>query len=741
MDSHAVLRLTWTDSGGSSTELSTINPSESTIIIGRGNEVDICFGEDDQSVSRRQFEVSFQSGRPRLKNAGRNPVVYKNGKKQLSPGAEMDIASGLEVRFRQSKLRFDVVVPEVYCLKSKGVGGRASFEMESNRKYTVGRSPDCDITLDSSGISRRHCRMQIEPDGILKIHDLGSVNGVRLFVEGEVQTVCPDLEVPSGAKFIVGDIECILDRKRQGAGKKKLIGLLVVLLISLVAVLSYFGLKPGSSLFPDDPKSVHPLSLGSSGNYASSLGSEGGDGAKIPRQPSSKIDSDRQQNIARIQAIIQDDASFGKKAEWFAGLAKKSKSGSLVPVCNQLAEYYSRCDTLEKMNDSVSKEYQKRKQETKSSFERMSFDFDPSLSVQRLEDESEKLKAAYEAVTISVQEHGIAAPSFPLDLTEVAIQLASKADEYEEKARSLSFIWTDLMNSSFDASKFDKKEMMASIETLYPGEGIGVGVCAEIDEIINYRQQMSEAYQGLVGQVGVVLSNCTVNGVSERLQPERLAMKPLRETLGTPLPGFYEEPPPVAVVSRLLYSRLEAISADWSNLDLLTYCGSWKSDLEEKESVFPGVREVVPLLDQLCREASLKCVVDLNKGLDPCREIKGRLESGEMLGFHDADKLIRVYNHCYPYLQHDLFCTLQGKGKKEAEIESADCLKGLFDRLTKDCEDGSMALDAAEKAISVANAKKVLKVLDSAVYLEPAFVEKIKDYRKWVNDSDLENVK
>ena len=163
MDLHAVLRLTEIDGGGSSTELSTIKESESTITIGRSNEADICFGEDDQSVSRHQFEVSFSGGAPTLKNTGRNPVVCKNGRKQLASGAQINIVSGLEVSFRESKLRFDVEVPVVYCLKTKGAGGRATFEMECNRKYIVGRSPECDITLDSSGVSRRHCKMQIEP--------------------------------------------------------------------------------------------------------------------------------------------------------------------------------------------------------------------------------------------------------------------------------------------------------------------------------------------------------------------------------------------------------------------------------------------------------------------------------------------------------------------------------------------------------------------------------------------------
>jgi hypothetical protein len=42
---------------------------------------------------------------------------------------------------------------------------------------TVGRSRDCDVVLDDSGISRRHAEIRPTPDG-WEIQDLGSTNGV-----------------------------------------------------------------------------------------------------------------------------------------------------------------------------------------------------------------------------------------------------------------------------------------------------------------------------------------------------------------------------------------------------------------------------------------------------------------------------------------------------------------------------------------------------------------------------------
>jgi hypothetical protein len=42
---------------------------------------------------------------------------------------------------------------------------------------TVGRSRDCDVVLDDSGISRRHAEIRPTPDG-WEVEDLGSTNGV-----------------------------------------------------------------------------------------------------------------------------------------------------------------------------------------------------------------------------------------------------------------------------------------------------------------------------------------------------------------------------------------------------------------------------------------------------------------------------------------------------------------------------------------------------------------------------------
>lgn len=63
----------------------------------------------------------------------------------------------------------------------------------------IGRGTEADIQLDDSGVSRRHCRIQLR-DGFPFISDLGSTNGT--FVDG--RRVTDSTEVDDGAQISVG---------------------------------------------------------------------------------------------------------------------------------------------------------------------------------------------------------------------------------------------------------------------------------------------------------------------------------------------------------------------------------------------------------------------------------------------------------------------------------------------------------------------------------------------------------
>jgi pSer/pThr/pTyr-binding forkhead associated (FHA) protein len=65
-------------------------------------------------------------------------------------------------------------------------------------RLIVGRSPDADITIPDGTVSRRHCALQLTPDGALLI-DLGSSGGT--YVNGER---VKEQQLAVGDKFIVG---------------------------------------------------------------------------------------------------------------------------------------------------------------------------------------------------------------------------------------------------------------------------------------------------------------------------------------------------------------------------------------------------------------------------------------------------------------------------------------------------------------------------------------------------------
>jgi pSer/pThr/pTyr-binding forkhead associated (FHA) protein len=66
---------------------------------------------------------------------------------------------------------------------------------------TVGRAPRADFVVDAPLVSRLHCRLTLQPDGLL-VEDLESTNGT--FVNGERVT---KLLMRSGDALRVGRVE------------------------------------------------------------------------------------------------------------------------------------------------------------------------------------------------------------------------------------------------------------------------------------------------------------------------------------------------------------------------------------------------------------------------------------------------------------------------------------------------------------------------------------------------------
>lgn len=84
-------------------------------------------------------------------------------------------------------------------------GPDETWQVEANAKGTIiGRTPQCDIAIDSKGISRKHARIFQDPFGRWIVEDLGSHNGV--YVNGqriEAQAILPGDQIDIGRYSLV----------------------------------------------------------------------------------------------------------------------------------------------------------------------------------------------------------------------------------------------------------------------------------------------------------------------------------------------------------------------------------------------------------------------------------------------------------------------------------------------------------------------------------------------------------
>jgi pSer/pThr/pTyr-binding forkhead associated (FHA) protein len=55
-----------------------------------------------------------------------------------------------------------------------------TFRLMPGAIKTMGRAPRADFIVDRALVSRLHCRLTSEPDGGLRLEDLGSTNGTFL---------------------------------------------------------------------------------------------------------------------------------------------------------------------------------------------------------------------------------------------------------------------------------------------------------------------------------------------------------------------------------------------------------------------------------------------------------------------------------------------------------------------------------------------------------------------------------
>ncbi len=96
-------------------------------------------------------------------------------------------------------------------------GSRAGKEIGvRHEKFLIGRSEPCQLRVNSDAISRRHCLITLEADGVF-VQDLKSRNGT--FVNGE--RVTQKRVLATGDQLRVGPLEFLVTFVKPAAAKEK----------------------------------------------------------------------------------------------------------------------------------------------------------------------------------------------------------------------------------------------------------------------------------------------------------------------------------------------------------------------------------------------------------------------------------------------------------------------------------------------------------------------------------------
>jgi type III secretion system YscD/HrpQ family protein len=112
----------------------------------------------------------------------------------------------------EEDLPFNLISEAPLMLKViAGPNAGAEIGIEKGRSYTIGKDPNtCDIVFQDLSVSRNHDKLEVSPDGVIDIEDLGSKNGIAVngSVITERRTVTPqDLIALGTTVFMIIDRE------------------------------------------------------------------------------------------------------------------------------------------------------------------------------------------------------------------------------------------------------------------------------------------------------------------------------------------------------------------------------------------------------------------------------------------------------------------------------------------------------------------------------------------------------
>ncbi len=185
-------------------------PLDDVFLFGRSPLSDLAL--DDESVSRRHFEVRLREGRYVFTDlSGGNTKL--NG--EVCESRSLEIGDVIEVR--RASFTFGLVPQELQrTVRLSGssndagprragskaflsaIVGKKTQSFSVGKRAVIGSAPDCDIVLEDEFVSRYHCQLE-EQDGRFRLRDLESRNGtwmggLRIF----------EVELPTEIEFTAG---------------------------------------------------------------------------------------------------------------------------------------------------------------------------------------------------------------------------------------------------------------------------------------------------------------------------------------------------------------------------------------------------------------------------------------------------------------------------------------------------------------------------------------------------------
>ncbi len=136
---------------------------------------------DSIKISNRHVQLVHERGRVRVEDLGSTNGTFLNGRRLteaafMEPGEVLRLASREVAQYVIEGSRKPVPVA---CLQPLA-RGLPAIPLIPGQTVTIGRDPDNGVVIDNPHLSAHHCRIHVDPDGMVSVEDRQTQNGTFL---------------------------------------------------------------------------------------------------------------------------------------------------------------------------------------------------------------------------------------------------------------------------------------------------------------------------------------------------------------------------------------------------------------------------------------------------------------------------------------------------------------------------------------------------------------------------------